>query len=113
MRDQLPRSLRFLEILEDHDHRPPAESKREVSERMTEVGLHEIGLDRIQGFGDPAQLRAAALWLDEVRDAVVEGHETDAVAVCLGDPREHERRVDAVLHLLELSAPRRPPAPAL
>src|SRR5260370_16468682 len=89
MCDQRLRSLRILQVSEDHDHRPPAESKREMSERMTEVGLHEIGLERIQGFGDPAQLRAAALWLDEARDAVVEGHETDAVAVCLGHPREH------------------------
>src|SRR5258708_19982818 len=111
MRDQLLRSLRVLEIREDHDHRPPAEAKRKVSERMTEVGLHEIRFDRIQRLGDPAQLRAAALWLDEVCDAVVEGHETNAVAVGLGDPREHERSVDAAVQLFALPTPPLHPAP--
>src|SRR5713226_5206212 len=80
---------------------------------MAEVGLHVFRLDRVERFGDAAQLRAAAFGLDEARDAIVEGHQPDPVAIRLRDPGEHERRVYGVVQLVQLSRGRGHETPAV
>jgi len=101
VRDQLLRRLGVLHVSEDHHHRSPPEPERQVGKGVAEVWLDVVGLDRIQSLGEPAHLRAPPFRLDEAGDAVVEGHETDAVAVSVGDPRKHQGGVDCVIELVE------------
>src|SRR5579859_1063541 len=73
---------------------------------MTKVGLDIVGLDRVQGLGDALQLHAPALRLYERFDLVVEGHQSNAIAMSLRDPGEHQSGVDGMVELLQVAGGR-------
>ena len=70
---------------------------------MAEIGFDVLRLDGIERFGQPADLGAAALGLDEACDVVVERHQPHAVSISLGDPGEHQSRIDCMVQLVEVS----------
>ena len=103
---QLARRVGVLHVGEDHDHRPPAHAQGQVRQRMPEVGLDVRSFDRVQRLGQEMKLCGSPLRLDEAGDAIVEGHEPDPVAMGLRDPGQHQRGIDCMVQLVELSCRR-------
>src|SRR5450759_4535781 len=80
---------------------------------MAEIRFDVLRLDGVERFGQPADLGAATLGLDEARDVVVKGHQPNAVSISLGDPGEHQSSVDRMVELVQVSRRRRHEASAV
>ena len=81
--------------------------------RVAEIRLDVARPDGVKRFGQPSDLRAPAFGFDESGDSVVEGHQSDAVSIGLGDPCEHQRRVDCMVELVQVARRRGHQAPAV